>query len=119
LFWTVRIPNESVSVNLDDGRASMHVEEQDVLDFGSIPNALNNGPSVAARVSYELDWSGVLQRTQVHDPVQGYEGLFLQTNATITWRAHAANGFRFTSDAEGQSTVFAEVGNERNGVFFT
>jgi hypothetical protein len=114
----VRIPDESVSVNLGAGTASLQMTNQAVLDFGSIPNALANGPSVAATVSYDIEWSGVLQRTQIRDDAKGFAGLFLQTNATITWTAQAANGFSFTSDTAGQSTAFAQLAQERNGVFF-
>jgi hypothetical protein len=114
----VRIPDENVSVNLGAGRASMHFTGQTALDFGSILNSLGNGPSVPATVSYDLEWSGVLQRSQVRDDTQGYAGQFLQTNATINWTASNANGFHFTSDAAGQSTAFAQLGHERNGVFF-
>ena len=118
MFWTVRIPDESVSINLDAGTATMRFADQAVLDFGSISNALGNGPSVAATVSYDLEWSGVLQRTQIRDDAQGYAGLFLLTDATINWAAQADNGFTFTSDVGGQSTAFAQLGHERNGVFF-
>jgi hypothetical protein len=114
----VRIPDENVSVNLGAGRASMHFTDQSVMDFGSIPNALSNGPGVPARVTYDLEWSGVLERTQIRDATQGYAGLFLNTNATISWTAQADNGFSFTSNAVGQSTAFALLGHERNGVFF-
>jgi hypothetical protein len=118
LFWTARIPDESVHINLDEGTAALHVEHQAALDFGSIPNAFGNGPSVASTVSYEIKWSGVLQRTQIHDASKGFSGLFLQTNATIDWKASNANGFAYASDDEGQTTAFAEIGRERNGVFF-
>jgi hypothetical protein len=118
LFWTVRIPDDIVTVNLGAGRASMRFTDQAVMDFGSIPNALNNGSSVAATVSYDVEWSGVLQRTQIRDEAKGFAGMFLQTNATIKWTAQAANGFSFASDAAGQSTAFAQLGHEHNGVFF-
>lgn len=96
----------------------MRFTDQAVMDFGSIPNALANGSSVPATVTYDLEWSDVLQRTQVRDDTKGYAGLFLQTNATITWTAQAANGFTFSSHAGGQSTAFAQLGHEHNGVFF-
>jgi len=114
----VRIPDEHVGVHLGAGTASMHFTDQAVMDFGSIPNALANGPSVAATVSYDLEWSGVSQRSQIRDDAQGYAGQFLLTDATINWTAQAANGFSFTSDTAGQSTVYAQLGHERNGVFF-
>jgi hypothetical protein len=87
-------------------------------DFGSIPNSLGNGPSVATTISYDLEWSGVQQRTQVSDATQGYGGQFLLTEATINWTATSVNGFSFASDAAGQTTAFAQLGHERNGVFF-
>jgi hypothetical protein len=118
LFWTVRIPDENVSINLGAGTASMHFTDQATMDFGKILNALGNGPWVPSTVTYDLEWSGVLQRSQIRDATQGYAGQFLQTNATITWTAHADNGFSFTSDASGQTTAFAQLGHERNGVFF-
>jgi hypothetical protein len=115
----VRIPDESVDIDLDDGTASMRVKHQAALDFGSIPNSLNNGASVASTVSYEIKWSGVIQRTQIHDAAKGFSGLFLQTHASIHWTATNANGFAYASDDEGQTTAFAELGRERNGVFFS
>lgn len=115
----MRIPDESVSVNLGAGTASMRIADQAVFDFGSIPNALGNGPSVVGTVTYDLEWHGVLQKSQFSDATQGYAGLFLQTNATINWSASNANGFSFASDAAGQTTAFAQLGHERNGVFFS
>jgi len=39
-------------------------------------------------------------------------------NATLAWSAEE-EGFKFVSDPEDTSTtVFAEIGQERNGVFF-
>lgn len=96
----------------------MSFTDQSVLDFGKIPNALGNGPSVPATVTYNLEWSNVLHREQVRDDAHGFAGLFLQTDATINWTARAANGFTFTSNAGGQSTAFAQLGHEHNGVFF-
>ena len=50
----MRIPDENVNVNLGAGRASMCFTDQAVMDFGSIPNALANGPSVPATAFAQL-----------------------------------------------------------------
>jgi hypothetical protein len=118
-FWTMRIPDDSVTVHLGAGRASMRVSEQPALDFGKIPTAIMNGPSVASIVSYDVEWSGVIERSQIRDATQGFSGSFLTTSATINWSARHTNGdFTFQSDPTGQSTIFAEIGHERNGTFF-
>src|SRR5258708_31187252 len=97
LFWTVRIPDEHVGVHLGAGTASMHFTDQAVMDFGRIPNALANGPSVAATVSCDLEWSGVSQRSQIRDDAQGYAGQVLLKDATLNCTTRAAHGFSFHS----------------------
>jgi hypothetical protein len=90
-----------------------------VLDFFSIPNALSNGAFAASYVSYDVEWSGVMERSQVRDDVVGFAGLFLTTSTTINWSAcHDDLGFTFASDATGRTTKIAAVAHERNGVFF-
>ena len=94
------------------------VLEQHVRDFFNIPNSLNNGSSVSAAVSYSIRWHGVKNRRHVHNEDFHVAGLFLDTHATIDWTGHNANGFHFASDDEGQTTISAQIGHERNGVFF-
>lgn len=114
----MKVPKESVDVNLGAGRASIRVQDLVLRDFFSIPNAINNGDSVAATVSYTIHWHGVKQRRQVHNEDLHVAGLFLDTEATIAWTGRNALGFTFTADAAGQTVVSAQLGHERNGVFF-
>lgn len=113
----MRLPDESVDINLGAGRATMRFSDQHVRDFGNILNSLGNGVSTPAIVSYDLEWSGVTQRAQVQNDKQGYAGLFLNTSATINWSGSSDSG-SFTTVAAGQTTVFAQIGHEHNGVFF-
>ena len=113
------LPSESVNVNLGAGTATMRVTNQHILDFGNIPNAISNGPSDPATVSYTIQWHGVKQRRQVHNADWHVAGLFLDTDATIQWTGRdEATGFTFESDAAGQTVISAQLGHERNGVFF-
>ncbi|HEU5345775.1 MAG TPA: hypothetical protein VFU60_15620 [Ktedonobacterales bacterium] len=92
---------------------------QPVRDFGSILNSLDNGPSAPAVVSYTIHWHGVRRRRHVHTEALHVAGLFLDTHATIEWTGHnSATGFTFTADTSGQTVVSAQIGHERNGVFF-
>lgn len=100
--------------------ASMRVTDQHVRDMFNIPNALNNGPTDPATVSYSIHWHGVKQRRHVHNSELHVAGLFLDTNATIHWTGrNNVTGFTFESHAAGQHTISAQLGHERNGVFFS
>jgi hypothetical protein len=107
-----------VRVNFEDGSATLEVEDQSVFDFGSIPNALNNGTHVTATVSYAITWHTIKKRRQVHNSTLHVAGTFLDTDARIEWSGRNANGFHFTASSHDQQAVIAQLGHERNGVFF-
>jgi hypothetical protein len=118
LFWTIRIPDDSVHIELDAAEASMRIGDLDVEDYHTLKNAILDGPSVPAAVSLAIKWSGVIQRVEEMSATETYRGHFIHDKATIAWTAHE-QGFRFVSDAaETSTTTFAEIGRERNGVFF-
>lgn len=92
---------------------------QHVRDWYSILGSLADGPSEPAVVSYAIHWHGVRRRRHVRNETLHVAGLFLDTHATIEWTGHdATSGFTFTANAAGQSVVSAQIGHERNGVFF-
>ena len=119
MFWTILVPDDTVEVDFDDARASIHLEDVDVRDFHNIPNALNGGPSVPANVSFHILWSGVKQRVHLHDNQKKFDAQLIVDAATMAWSAHTKD-FKFKSDpANTSTTVFAAFGRERNGVFFS
>ncbi len=97
----------------------MEVDDLATRDFGNIVNDLQHGASVPATASFDVQWSGKKSQFQMRDAVNGFRGEFVETSqATITWSAQEA-AFTFVSDsAETSQTVFAELGQEHNGVFF-
>ena len=121
LFWTVALPAGSVEVHPGNGRASLTASNVAVTDFFTIPNSLLHGalvPPVPATVSFTAHWGGPGQDVKLRDPVNGFTGDFVQNTASIVWSASSA-GLLYESGAEETSiSVFAEVGHERNGVFF-
>ena len=115
VFWTAAIDRGSVKVNLGKGSASLHVADLDVEDYGNVVNALQDGPSVEASVSFDVSWSGVDERVKIRNKDSGFAGEYIHNEATLSWSA-SESGFSFTSDP--LDSDFAEIGHERNGVFF-
>jgi hypothetical protein len=106
LFWTTPIERDSVRVNLGAGSASLHIVDLEIEDYGTVVNALRDGPSVEASVSFDISWSGVDERVKIRN----------RSTATLDWSASNESGFGFQSDP--LASHFAEIGKERNGVFF-
>jgi hypothetical protein len=120
LFWTTVIPAGSVSVNPGKGRASLQVRNIVVTDYGDYGNALFGGgpPPVPATVSFEVQWSGVAERVNVVNPTDGFAGEFVRNSAQMAWSATVGDYSFVSAPASTSSSIFAEVGHERNGVFF-
>ena len=143
VFWTAVVPDSDVTVNPGAGTAEMHVNNLPELDYFSPDgNAalLSLGPTwqtnyFDATVSFDVVWSGpVTRRVNIRDAANGFAGTFNENQATVTWSETSASGFTFTSNPGSFSTsvpedplvngvsaplnFFAEVGEERNGVFF-
>ena len=119
VFWTVVLPNDSVVVNPGSGNAELHVHDLHIEDYFNFPNAAALGPEIDATVSFDVVWSGPVSRTvRVRDAANGFTGNFKENQATVVFSATEA-GFTFTTDpVSTQTSVFAEVGHERNGIFF-
>ena len=99
----------------------MIVRDIAVSDFFTIPNSFLHGaiiPPVPATVSFAIHWGGAGNKITLRDPANGFTGDFVENSASIAWSATSA-GLLYQSGAEDTSvSVFAEVGHERNGVFF-
>jgi hypothetical protein len=111
-----------VHVDLDKATASMVIGNADILDYFNIPNALGfvvpQVPPVPASVSFELRWSGAIKRVHTRDETNHFVGDYIEDTATIHWLAKE-EGFHFVTDQAPSTTLFAEIGSERNGVFFS
>jgi hypothetical protein len=143
VFWTAVVPDRDVQVNPGAGTAELHVHDLPELDYFSPDgNAaiLSLGPTwqsdnFPATISFDVVWNGpVTRRVQVKDAADGFAGTFNENQATVTWSESSTSGFSFVSNPGDFSTsvpevpgvngvtaplnFFAEVGHERNGVFF-
>jgi len=98
----------------------MDVHGAAMQDDGNLLNALLRGPSIPAIASFRVQWDHPAQRVSVRDEENMFVGKYSHTSASIEWSASNDDGFSFVSnEAETSSTVFAEVGHERNGFFFS
>jgi hypothetical protein len=128
LFWTIPIPDEAIEVHLGKGFASMEADVS-IVDYGTFANALFGGgpgipgPGTPADVSFTVEWSGVNERVKIRNtdsPLAGggFAGEFIRNAARMEWEATVGD-FEFVSDPLAtSSSSFAEIGQERNGVFF-
>jgi len=115
----VSVPADSVQANLGLGTASLHIADQQMGDFIKVPSSLMHGPSVPATISYDVRWSGPGKPVSINDAKNGFAGEFLENAATVSASA-TRQGFQFVSDPAATSkSVFAVLGRERNGIFFT
>jgi hypothetical protein len=128
LFWTAPIRMSSVAIDLGEATASLHLKDFLTKDFfNNKNNWITTRPPVDAVVSYTIRWGGVNARIDVVDfedtgltTNHRFAGRFIEDTATVEWSVSVPSmGFTFSSDPAATSkSVFAEIGRERNGVFF-
>ena len=90
-------------------------------DHHSIPNAFSGDaiPPDPATITLDIEWSGSGTRSVVTDDAN-FTASMIHNAARVSARAHCpTRNFVFTTDQTPSTSVFAEVGRERNGVFFT
>jgi hypothetical protein len=129
-FWTIPVPEDAGEVDLEDGTAEFHAENIcAVFDAFTVPNSLSPDRSlgfVSGRIdSVDIKWSGVTKSfLGIHDAANHFMGNFFQIgNVTIAVTAttpkSTGHGFRFVSDPATTTVNYAQIGTERNGVYFS
>jgi len=119
LFWTQPVSEDVLNVDLEDGTATLELADLDEEDYHNLHNALLDGPSEPATVSYRMRWTATAPAMQVTDAVHGFTGRFRISTVKIEWTARTPT-FEFASDPAGTTiNVSSVIGRERNGVFFS
>lgn len=96
----------------------MAVEDLEIEDYHDLVNALLDGPSVEGEVSFRIDWTASKDKHQFHNVAETWDANVVFNTATVQWEGRTDTA-HFVSDAQQTSvSLFAEVGHERNGVFF-
>jgi hypothetical protein len=137
VFWTAVVPDDDVRVDPAVGTAQMHVRNLAALDYPEDFGSGSLGPNwqtayVPATVSFDVVWRHPVTRlVTVNDSTDQFAGTFAENQATVIWSAQSASGFRFDSLPGSRATstpgtpditttyFFAQVGHERNGIFFS
>jgi hypothetical protein len=118
LFWTVDLSSHSVDVSPGSGVATLAVTDLEIEDYHNLPNALVDGPSDDADVSFVVHWKRGTKKVDTRDTTLGFAANLVENTATIQWTATIL-GQTFQSGPENTSvSSFAAVGHERNGHFF-
>ncbi len=130
------MPDDAVDVDFHKGRATLRLADLEVFDDHDVANSLTDGLGlpgdlgfpypkippvlpVRATVSIEVNWNGALAAAQIRNASQHFEGLFLETEATVRWSSRQ-QGFAFKSEAPNPTrNLISVLGRERNGAFFT
>jgi len=119
LFWTQPVSADTLEVDLQRGTATLSQDDLDEEDYHNLHNALLDGPSDPASVSFEMRWTAVESSMKVTDPVHKFTGKFRISTVEIAWSAKVGS-FVFVSDPPGSTVnVSSVIGRERNGVFFS
>jgi hypothetical protein len=105
-----------VALNLGQGTASYRMTSLELEDYGNINNALADGASVPATVTFDVEWSGVIERDTTSDATNQFALSFVRTGASIQWSGSSSIG-SFASSAV-TKVNFAQIAPETNGVFF-
>jgi hypothetical protein len=89
-----------------------------VQDYFNIPNALVRFQApTPATCSFDIRWSGPVTGRGPATGPPGSTGQLVMSQATATWSATSADGFKFRSNPAGTTSAFAQLGHVRNGVF--
>ena len=117
-------------MELDDGTAEFHAHNIcSVFDAFTVPNSISSDRPlgfVSGRIdSVEIEWRGVTKSfLGVHDTKNHFAGDFFQIGhvtiaVTATTPKSTGHGFRFVSNPATTKVNYAQIGSERNGVFFS
>ena len=123
LFWTLAVPAEGITVHLGKGSASLEAFDVPIIDYGNVTNSLvGGGPTpIPGTVSFKVLWSGVDERVNIKntDPVYGgFAGEFVRNSAQMEWTGTVGDLTFASAPLSTSSSSFAEIGHERNGIFF-
>lgn len=128
LVWTMSIPHDSVTANLEDGEAAFCLSDAQMPDQGNLLTSLWGGglvdgedlpllPVFPSTVALDAHWFSPGKQQRSSDVVNRFVYDYVSTKASIKWKSFR-RGAMFESDAGSQQVLFAAIGVEKNGEFF-
>ena len=88
-FWVVEVPDKSVDVHPGAGKARFALEGFKIEDYHDLVNALADGPSVDADLSFDCRRSDGIQTRFIRnpDPLERFTESLCKPKARIAWSA--------------------------------
>ena len=86
-----------------------------IRDFHDLFNAIDEGPSRAGRVTFDMAWRSTSDKIELDDADHGFSLEYRRARSTISWQGQTSGAGSFTSDPSTHESVFALLGRERNG----
>ena len=122
LFWILPVPDNSVQVNASAGTGSLALKDLKIENYHDLFNALEDGPSKNVLLTFECRWNNPIGSAQLlrnPDPTELFVTTFSQTHAEVVWSFQGPDA-AFVSDPAATSVpVWAQIGIERNGFYFS
>ena len=118
LFWTTAVNPHEVAVNPGTGSAIMDVRNLETEDYHDFANAVLDGPSLEGLVSFRVEWARSHDTRRFRNVEQQYDANMVLTSASCAWTGETSDA-RYVSDPGSSISVYAQVGQMRNGVFFS
>jgi hypothetical protein len=106
----------SVDVNPGNGRAVFQATNLPMPDYQDFVSSVTGATPVPGIVSFRVEWGASKDVHRQYSIPNRSEGTFLHTTGTCTWSGRTQ--FAEFATNTNNPTIFAEVGRERNGVFF-
>jgi hypothetical protein len=119
LFWTACIDAGDVDVNPGNGRATMSVSDLEIPDYFNGNNALLLGPSEPGVVSFHIEWMKSSDKRRFRYAPEQWLANVVINEAKAEWEAETVLAHYVSDPLATSASLFAEVGHERNGVFFS
>jgi hypothetical protein len=86
-------------------------------DYHDFVSSVTGGTPVPGIVSFRVEWAPSQDKHRYRYEPHRWEGRFVHTSATCTWSGRTEFA-EFATDTN-NPTIFAEVGHERSGFFFS
>jgi len=113
LVWTVRLPDEALTVVPPGNRVTVDVRDVAVVDERAAPAG-----ETPATVSFQMTWMGGSGRRRLAAGSPAFAGRFFRHARAHGTFSGAEAGFAFASAALRRvRSTFAELGTEQNGLF--
>jgi len=111
--WTVRLPDDTVTVGPRGNVVTVDVHDVAVVDDRPAPAG-----ETPATVSVQMTWKGRGGGRHLRAGAPAFAGLFFRHTRARGTFSGSEDGFGFASDAVKRArSTFAELGTERNGLF--